>query len=368
MFKIQTITLAIITSLLCSYGFVTAQPECDALTEDVTFTNGEVTLAGTLTMPSTEGSFGAVITISGSGPQDRDGAMKVIPGYRPFVLLADHLVANGFAVLRYDDRGVGQSTGDYISSIEEDFFGDAEAAVSFLSERKNIDAERIGLLGQSEGSLIAATVASKDKRVAFVISLGGGAIAGYDLLLSQAERQARAGGMSDEETAIVISEQRRIFDLVIAEKWEELTEVVTATTRKRLQALPEQQRAALGDLDAFSKKRAAQSISTFQHPRYQFLLNHDFGEDWKKVSVPILVLFGELDVQVDAELNKTALTEIMNHTGNKNVTIVEIPEANHLFIKAKTGSMTEYATLPKDFAPGVLDTISDWMRDVVGKK
>jgi pimeloyl-ACP methyl ester carboxylesterase len=334
----------------------------DTIAEEVTFTNGDLTLSGTLTLPSAGGPHPAVFLIGGSGPQDRDGAMRAIPGYRPFALIAEHLTRNGFAVLRYDERGVGKSTGNYGAATEQEFIKDAEAALQYLLSRRDIAAKRVGVLGHSEGAMIAAIVAGKNPHVAFVISLGGGAVDGRSLLLRQTERQAEATGMSKEQVARVVQEQGRIFDLVLAKKWEELRSAVEETTRSRLKALPKERTATLDDLNSVASSKAAASVRVFQHPRYQFLLRHNFGEDWAKVSVPVLALFGELDVQCDASQNKVALKQALARGRNDDVTIVVIPAANHLFVKAETGSMSEYATLPKEFAPEVLESISNWLR------
>jgi len=340
---------------------VSAQLSSGIVTEKITFSNGEITLAGTLTLPSGDASHPAVVLISGSGPQDRDGAMKTIPGYRPFAVIAEHLSQKGLAVLRYDDRGVGKSSGDYLDANEPDFVKDAEAALHYLVRRKDIATGKVGVLGLSEGSMIAAMVAASNPRVAFVISLAGGAVDGYNLLLRQTERQAKAEGKTEEEVADAVREQRRIFDLVLAKEWEDLREAIYKITLKRLKALPKERAAALGDLDTFARRKASQTLRVFQHPRYQFLLRHDFGKDWEKVSVPVLALFGELDVQCDASQNKVALKQALARAGNDDVKIVIVPAANHLFLKARTGSMSEYATLPKSFAPGLLEAISSWL-------
>ena len=366
--KILLAALSLVVGILITDASAHAQPDIGSITEEITFNNGDIKLAGTLTLPSDGHSHPAVVLLSGSGPHDRDGAIKTIPEYRPFTVIAEHLAHNGFAVLRYDDRGIGESTGDYIEATEPDFIRDAEAALRYLAGRKEIDSEQVGVLGHSEGSLIGAQVSANNPQVAFVISLAGGAVDGYTLLLRQTERQAQAEGMSKEKVAEAVKEQARIFDLVIAKEWEELAEVVSATILKRLEALPEEKITAIGDLNSFAKKRASRSVSTFQHPRYQYLLRHDFGEDWAKVTVPVLALFGELDVQVDAAQNKAALQQVLAHAGNDDVTIMVVPAANHMFIKAQTGSMGEYAALPKDFAPGVLESISSWLRDKVDIK
>ena len=366
--KILLAALSLAAGILMHGASVSAQPGIGPVTEEVTFNNGDIKLAGTLTLPSSGGSHAAVVLFSGSGPQDRDGATKTIPGYRPFAVIAEHLAHNGVAVLRYDDRGVGESSGEYIKATEPDFISDAETALRYLAGRKEIESKQVGVLGHSEGSLIAAKVAANNPQAAFVISLAGGAVDGYTLLLRQAERQGQAEGMSKERVAEAVQEQRRIFDLVLAKKWGELTEVVSAITLKRLEALPKEKTAAIGDLNSFAKKRASRSVSVFQHPRYQFLLRHDFGEDWAKVTVPVLALFGELDVQCDAAQNMAALKQVLARAGHEDVTVVVVPAANHLFIKARTGSMGEYAALPKDFVPGFLESISSWLRDKVDAK
>jgi pimeloyl-ACP methyl ester carboxylesterase len=360
--RTRWVSLSAFTALAMLVSSPAALTVGDAISEEVTFNNGKVSLSGTLTLPSSGGPYPAVFLIGGSGPQDRDGAMQVIPGYRPFALIAEHLTRNGFAVLRFDERGVGKSTGNYGTATEPDFIKDAEAAFQYLLSRQDIAAEQVGVLGLSEGAMIAAIVAGESPQVAFVISLGGGAADGYSLLLRQTERQAEVAGMSKEEVDEVVQKQRRIFDLVLAKKWEELRGTVEVTTLSRLKALPKERTAALGDLNAVASKKAAGSVRTFQHPRYQFLLRHDFGGDWAKVSVPVLALFGELDVQCDAAQNEAALKQVLARGGNDDVTVVVVPAANHLFIKAQTGSISEYATLPKELAPGVLEGISNWLR------
>lgn len=331
------------------------------VTKPVSFFSGGINLSGELTLPSEKGLFPGIVLFSGSGPHDRDGSTKSIPGYRPFAVIAEHLAEKGYAVLRYDDRGIGESTGDYLSAVEDDFISDAESAVRFLLSQKEIDSRNVGVLGHSEGALIAAQVASQIPEVAFVISLAGGAVDGKSLLLQQARRQAEAEGMSSEEVDRTLDEQSRIFDLVSANDWRQLTEVVAQSILKRLESLPSEKTARLGDLKKFAQKRAEQSVHTFKHPRYQYLLNHNFGTDWEEVSVPVLALYGELDVHCDADQNMAAMQRIFAESGNSDLTIELIPEANHLFLKAKTGGMREYTSLSKDFAPGFLDLISDWL-------
>lgn len=333
------------------------------INEEVFFLNKETRLAGTLTLPSGSAPYPAVIFISGSGPQDRDGVSGVGLDFRYFAILGEYLASKGFAVLRYDDRGYGESTGNYIEATEDDFFEDAKAAIKFLWNRKDIRKESIGLVGHSEGALIAANVASYNPEVAFVISLAGGAVDGYNLLLSQAEKEVRATGMTEEELSVYMSEQQQIFNLVLEKNWVELEKILAATIRRRLDKLPGETLEKI-NIDEYVREKTLQSLITFQLPRYQYLLNHDFGADWEQASVPVLALFGELDVQVDAEQNKNALEHMIDKNGKQNITIIEIAGANHLFMKAQTGSMSEYSTLPKQFAPDFLDSIYNWLCEI----
>ncbi|MCL0060838.1 alpha/beta hydrolase [Dehalococcoidia bacterium] len=333
---------------------------------EIRFTNEAITLAGTLTLPSGEGPHPAVILISGSGPQNRDSELPGIPGYRPFKVIADHLSRHGIAVLRYDDRGVGESTGDHAGATSADFAADAEAAMQYLLKRQEIDHGQIGFLGHSEGGIIAAMVAARRPEAAFVISMAGIAVDGYDLLIKQVGRMARAGGASQEEAAEAMEQQRAVLDLAMAERWQDLEVLLFEIIMQKLYALPEAQRAALGDLEVFAERQVGPTVEFFRTcPWYRFFLRHDPGVDWEQVVVPVLALFGELDVQVDAAQNRSALEEALARAGNNDVTVVVFPTANHLFQDAVTGGVTEYPLLSPEFLPDFLKTVTDWLLERV---
>lgn len=333
--------------------------------EEVSFANGEITLAGTLTLPPKAGPHPAVILISGSGPQNRDEELPIVPGYQPFRLIAEHLTKNGIAVLRYDDRGVGESTGDYATATSADFATDAEAALSYLLSRDEIDPDQVGMLGHSEGAIIAAMIAARNPKVAFVISMAGPAVDGYNVLLVQLERVVRAEGGSEDEVAEAAEDQRITLDLAMAEEWEELEAFLLETYREGLQALSEEEKAAIGDLEVAAQQRAASSLANLQSPWFQFFLSYDPGQDWEQTTVPVLALFGELDVQADVSQNQPALEAALASAGNTDVTVVVFPTANHLFQDAVTGAVSEYATLPTEFVPGFLEAITDWLLERV---
>lgn len=330
----------------------------DYSAEDVTFTHSDITLAGTLTLPAKDGPHPAVILISGSGQQDRDEAIPIIPGYRPFQLIADHLTRQGIAVLRYDDRGVGQSTGDPSTATSADFAQDAEAGLTYLLSRPEINPKQIGLLGHSEGSLIAAMIAARNSNVAFVISMAGPAVSGYDLLLVQTERILRASDMTEDEVATALAEQRQALDLTVAGDWAALEALLLEVGHRQIEDLPAEQKAALGDVDAYLQQQIAQSMISMQG-WMRYFLTYNPSDDWAQVKVPVLALFGGLDLQVDQAQNLPAMEAAL--ANNADVTIKLFEEANHLFQKAVTGSPEEYTTLPAEFVPRFLDTIGDWI-------
>lgn len=333
--------------------------------QEVRFPNRKVSLAGTLTLPATPGPHPAVILISGSGQQNRNEEIPGILDYKPFAVIADFLGRRGIAVLRYDDRGVGGSSGDPATATTADYATDVEAAVRYLAARKDINPRQIGVLGHSEGGIIAAMVAARNPGVAFAISMAGTAVDGYHVLLVQVERIVRASGASEEEVTQAVDLQRAILDLAVAARWAELESLLYGEIMAQLHALPQEEQAPLGDLEAVARQRTAANMAAFQSPWYQFFLKHDPSQDWAKITVPVLALFGDLDVQVDVSQNRPPMEEALVRAGNEDVAVVVFPTANHLFMDAVTGGVEEYATLPPDFVPGFLETIADWLLQIV---
>lgn len=349
-------------------SFELARPEEQAAAEplpyreeEVTFQNDEVTLAGTLTLPEGAGPFPALVLISGSGQQNRDEELAGVPGYRPFREIADHLTRQGLAVLRYDDRGVGGSGGDPSQATSADFAADAEAALAYLQGRPEIDGQQIGLLGHSEGGLIEAMIAARNPAVAFLISMAGSAVSGDKLIVKQVERLALASGVDAAEAAVRSGQQRALTDLMLAQDWTALESELGALVREQVQAMPDEVRASIPDIDVYAQQQAAAQLAAVRSPWYQFFLAYDPGEDWAQVKAPVLGLFGGNDAQVDAEQNSTALRAALEQAGNQDVTITVIPSANHLFQDSQTGGVEEYAGLEPRLMPEFLTTISNWL-------
>ncbi len=328
--------------------------------EEVVFENGDITLGGTLSLPAGDGPHPAVALISGSGQQDRDETLPGIP-IKPFQLIADHLASNGIAVLRYDDRGVGASTGDPTNATSSDFAEDAEAAWLYLKNREEIAPEQIGLLGHSEGAIIAAMLAADNADIAYVISMSGTAVDGYDLLTKQSERFMQASGASDEEVARTVDNQHENLDIIRAKDWEALDQFLEDMIDESIAALSDEEKAGLGDLDALKAQQKAALMAQAESPWLQFFIDYNPAEDWRTITAPVLALFGDLDVQVDVEQNRPALEAALAEAGNEDVTVVVFPKANHLFQEADTGGIDEYAALANEFTPEFLDTILTWL-------
>jgi pimeloyl-ACP methyl ester carboxylesterase len=329
--------------------------------EEVTFDNEDVTLAGTLTLPPTDGRHPAIVMVSGSGPQNRDESLGGGIAIKPFRLLADALTREGVAVLRYDDRGVGESTGTFSTATGADFASDAEAAIAYLLTREEIDPNQIGLLGHSEGGLVAAMLGARGDDLDFIISLAGPGVKGRDVLLLQNQRIFEAEGATQEQIDAQLAFLEEL--ITILDDPTAVEALVYAHALEQAEALPDAERAALGDLEEYARAVAEQVSHAYSTEWFASFLAYDPAPDWARTTVPVLAIFGGKDVQVDAEQNAPAMEAALRQAGNDDVEIVTLPNANHLFQEAETGSPSEYATLPSEFAPDLVPTIVSWLRE-----
>jgi len=331
--------------------------------EEVSFVNEKdgITLAGTLTLPDTAAPYPVVVLISGSGPQDRN---ETVFGHRPFLILADCLTRKGIAVLRFDDRGVGGSTGDFSSATTEDFVDDALAAVDYLKQRKDIDASKIGLIGHSEGALVAPMAAVRSKDIAFIVLLAAPAITGKDLLHIQAELIARTDGVSEETIEKSLGVQDSV--LVLATRFEdaeEAREKIRRLLEDALAQMTEEEKSAIGlNADLIDKQ-----LDEVLSPWFRFFLSYDPRPTLSKVTCPVLALYGQKDLQVPPLQNAVELEEALVAAGNDDVTVKILPGLNHLFQTCETGSPREYGTIEETVSPTALETISSWILEHIGK-
>jgi uncharacterized protein len=333
----------------------TPEPPFPYEVEEVTYQNGEITLAATLTVPSGPGPFPAVVMITGSGPQDRD---ETIFGHRPFAVIADHLTRGGVAVLRADDRGVGGSTGSPATATSQDFAGDALAGLRWLQARPEIASHRIGLLGHSEGAMVAPVAAAEDPSVAFIVMLAGTGVPLADVMVAQARLLSLAAGADPAQVERQEEAQRELFRLVAAGAE---VPVLRDQMRKLIEvqigmAQPGQQ------LDQQTMEQLVnQHLQGTLSPWFRFALTFDPREALRRVRVPVLALNGSLDLQVPHHQNLPEIEKALQEAGNPDVTIRMLTGLNHLFQRAETGTVEEYAQIEETMAPEVLDLIREWI-------
>ncbi len=328
--------------------------------EDIAFRNADanITLAGTLTLPNKDGNFPGVVLITGSGTQNRD---EELFGHKPFLVIADYLTRNGIAVLRYDDRGFGQSQGDFSKATSSDFAKDVESAVAYLKTRKEIDPVKIGLIGHSEGGIVAPMVASISKDISFIILLAGTGIRGDSLLLLQQEAIAKASGMPEQRIQETKDINRKAFDMVLqSANTETLKANLTGYIKQVLQHNPAEIPNGMTE-DAF----AALQVNQLTSPWMQYFIKYDPATALQKVTCPVLALNGEKDLQVPAKENLHAIETALKKGGNRKATIVPLPGLNHLFQDCTTGLPNEYATIEETFSPVALDRITRWIKEQI---
>jgi hypothetical protein len=327
--------------------------------EEVVFHNDTLKLAGTLTIPSTPGPHPAVVMITGSGPQNRD---EELFGMKPFKIIADHFARNGIAVLRYDDRGVGGSTGSTSQSTTAELAEDVLAAIHFLQSRNDINPKQIGLCGHSEGGIVGPLAASKSRDVTFVICIAGTGVDGRKTILAQQEAIMRADSASEDAIQKALKVSELAFDLALSRKDSvEGRKALRVALVDQMNAMTTEQRKAITNEEEFIKIQMESQIAAFQSPWFKYFLTYGPSLALEKVKCPLLALFGGLDLQVLAELNKNAMESALKKGGNKDYTFRIFPKANHLFLNAITGSPSEYSRLKKEFVPGFLETMSDWI-------
>ncbi|HJT76573.1 MAG TPA: alpha/beta hydrolase [Gemmataceae bacterium] len=325
--------------------------------EEVTFENkpAGVKFAGTLTLPRGKGPFPAAVLITGSGAHDRNESLL---GHRPFLVLADHLTRHGVAVLRYDDRGVGGSTGDKLAVTSADLAGDALAAVAFLEGRPEIDPKKVGLIGHSEGGIIAPMAAAKSGGVAFIVLLAGPGLPGEEILYRQGELIARAGGADDKAVARARTMQEKVFAVVKKEKDDKAArEQIEAAVREEMAKLSDGEKKEAEKRKAFGEAQRGFLVT----PWFRFFLTYDPAPTLEKVKCPVLALNGERDLQVPAKPDLKVIEQALKDGGNKDVTTKELPKLNHLFQTCKTGAPSEYGKIDETFAPSALEEISGWI-------
>ncbi|MGB8376526.1 MAG: alpha/beta fold hydrolase [Salegentibacter sp.] len=322
--------------------------------EEVVFENAKdnIHLAGTFTKPNGEGKFPVVVLISGSGRHDRDGS---IPTHKPFLVLSDYLTRQGIAVLRFDDRGFGKSGGDFSKATTADFAQDVLSAVQYLKSRQDIAPDHIGLIGHSEGGIIAPLAANQSADISFIVTLAATGIPGSEVTVLQS-KSLRSFPVPDEE----LFEENVRKSISIATSNAELSE-----KRRALKAHNEQYLVpilkSLGapdeNISNFIQKETENALS----PWSQYFLKYDPAIEFRKLNIPVLSLNGSKDIQVDAKVNQTAIRNALQEGNNKNFKVITLENLNHLFQECETGDMAEYENISQTISPIALKAISEWI-------
>jgi fermentation-respiration switch protein FrsA (DUF1100 family) len=321
----------------------TPKPPFPYRTLDIAFAGGvaDVTLAGTLTLPAGDGPFAAVVLIAGSGPNDRD---ETLFGHKPFWVLADALSRRGLAVLRYDKRGTGKSSGNYAAAVTADFTSDTQAAVNWLRTQPQIRANRIGVLGHSEGGIIAPRVAVADPTIAFVVMMAGPGTPGDRIIMEQVRLNAVGAGTAPDRITAILAMQRRLLSAV--EQSSDAAQALTAATAILIES-------------GMPPEMATGRARILASPWYRAFLIDDPAPTLARLRQPLLAIGGSLDTQVPASENLAAIRAAA--TLSTDVTVRELAGLNHLFQAAKTGAFAEYVTIEETMSPAVLDLLGEWI-------
>jgi len=317
--------------------------------EEVSYRNtpAGVTFGATLTIPKGKGPFPAVFLITGSGPQDRDESLM---GHKPFLVLADYLTRQGIVVLRADDRGFGKSTGVFSTATTLDFASDAEAAIAYLKTRAEADPQKIGLIGHSEGGMVAPMVAALNHDIAFIVLMAGTGVPGDQILVAQKQLIEEASGVNHEQAAKDAAQERELIALVKREK--DSSALERELKKKLAGSAPEAE--LTGEVKFLSS------------PWLRYFIQYDPAGALSKVQCPVLAINGEKDLQVPPQLNLPAIRKALEAGDNRDFEVAELPGLNHLFQSAKTGSPNEYAQIEETISPVALEKISRWILKQTG--
>ena len=327
----------------------TPQPPFPYNTEEVLINNpnAKVKLGGTLTLPKGSGPFPVAILITGSGVQDRNESLM---GHQPFLVLSDYLTRYGIATLRTDDRGIGQSTGDFQSSSIRDFAGDVEAQLQFLKTRPEINHQQMGLIGHSEGGMVASMLAHSNDDVNFIVLMASPGVSGKDLLIAQSVALAEVQGLGSQQLRMIKDQNSRLLELAVSSRTDEQ---VYRRLNNRLSG------PALDQVTA--------QMQQLRSPKAQIVLKYNPADDFSRTQIPVVAIIGTKDRQVPAEQNLPEIRKALENAENPHFEVVALPELNHLFQTAKTGAPSEYRDIEETMAPIALEKITQWITGLYSK-
>lgn len=322
--------------------------------EIISFDNRGVTLSGTFTFPFSKTAFPVVILISGAGPSDRDGS---ILGHKPFWILADYLTRQGIAVLRFDKRGCGKSTGNFQNATTEDFASDVLAGIEYLHSRKDIDSKKIGLIGLSEGGIIAPMAALKSENVAYIVLMAACGVNGEEMMCAWSESIEKDKGSTEESIEKDRKYKKELFAIL---KNEKNFDVAAKQLRKIIlnHTISKEKK---DELSSFESEAIDAEVNYLNTHWFRYFLAYEPALALRKIQIPVLALNGELDKQILSKQNLSAISQALKEAGNKNFKVIELPRLNHIFQTCQDGSFTEYAKIEETISPTALHLIANWI-------
>lgn len=329
--------------------------------KEVVFKNkaDKIKLAGTLTIPKQKKKSPAVVLITGSGPQDRN---QEIANHKPFLVLADFLTRNGIAVLRFDDRGTAKSTGNHSTATSEDFANDVVSAVEYLKTRKEIDITKIGLIGHSEGGLIAPLAAQKSKDISYIIMLAGPGLPGDQIVYLQ----NKLIGKASKQDEIGISQTNELYKIVFdILKNEKELDKAKQTALKAIQTKLAYFKDSLKSKELIPKDQVTDFVEELITPWFKYFIEYEPVKTLEKTTCPVLSLIGNKDLQVPAKENQEVIEKALLKANNHNFSIKTLDNLNHLFQECKTGSPMEYEQIEQTISPKALQAMLDWIKKQV---
>lgn len=333
------------------------KPPLPYSSENVVYENAEagISLAGTLTIPKGDGPFPAVILLSGSGAQDRNEALL---GHKPFLVLSDYLTRQGIAVLRSDDRGVGESGGSFSESTTEDFAKDALAGIKYLEKRPEINKEFIGLAGHSEGGMMAPIAAVKSTSVDFIVLMAAPGIPFDQIILFQKKAKWIEAGLSEDQIGLLSQWHQMISDLVKSELsdsllGEEIFHMYKSSSEEELANLQR------------NEKTIEMEINAMSSPWWRYASKYDPVSTLKQVACPVLAINGTKDTQVEASVNLSAIQNALHDGKSDHHFTRDIDGLNHMFQTAETGDAMEYGKIEETFSPIAMRIISEWILELL---
>ena len=331
--------------------------------QDVEYDNADksVHFGGTFTFPSSGGPFPTAILITGSGQQDRD---ETIFEHKSFAVIADYLTKQGFAILRVDDRGVGKTNGQTSNATSVDFANDVEAGIAYLKTRPEVDVKKIGMIGHSEGGLIASIIAAKRKDINFIVLLASPGVKGSVLVVDQSGAMLKPYGISEESVNFYKSFVEELIKTTLASRDSiERRKKILVAYDKWKKATPEINRKELGFKDdSTSEALINRSLKSFNSAWMRYFLETDPSKLLEKTNAKILALNGEKDFQVSATLNIPAITNALKHSESKVHEEKILPGLNHLFQTCTLCTLAEYAQLEETFSPVALAVMGTWLK------